>query len=84
MTTCPTCGQYVTVVSDGEGTSHYEPADPDDVGCELSRIESDQLEIHDALEAAGLPGNINAESILERIAELVAQRDRSAGPAARR
>lgn len=77
MTTCPTCGQYVTVVSNGEGTSHYEPADPDDVGCELSRIESDQLEIHDALEAAGMPGSINTESILERIELLVQARGTS-------
>lgn len=75
---CPTCGAPVIVVSSGEGTSHYQPADDNDVGCELSRIESDQLEIHDALEVAGLPGAINAESILERIALLARRSEVSA------
>jgi len=27
MTTCPTCGAPVRVVSGDEGTSHYEPED---------------------------------------------------------
>jgi hypothetical protein len=67
---CPTCGAPVEVVSGGEGTSHYEPADDNDVGAELSRIEADMLDIHDALEDAGLPGAINADSIIERIAAM--------------
>lgn len=29
---CPTCGHEVRVVSDGEGTSHYEPLSDDEVG----------------------------------------------------
>lgn len=42
----------------------------DSVGAECSRLESDQLEIHDALVAAGLEGAINAQSIIERIKQL--------------
>lgn len=70
---CPTCGAPVQVVSADDGTSHYQPADDNDVGCELSRIESDMLEISDALADAGLHGPVNAESILERLAVLVAK-----------
>lgn len=39
----------------------------DSVGAECSRLESDMLEIHDALVDAGLDGTINAQSIIERI-----------------
>jgi hypothetical protein len=48
-----------------------------DVGAECSRLESDQLEIHDALEAAGHPGAINAQSIIERIEALAGERERT-------
>lgn len=74
---CPTCGAPVVVHSGDDGISHYQPADDDDVGCQLSRIECDMLEIHDALEVVGLPGAINAESIIERIEALAGTR----GPA---
>lgn len=45
----------------------------DSVGAECSRLESDHLDIHDALVAAGLEGAINPSSIIERI-ELLAGR----------
>jgi hypothetical protein len=49
---CPTCGMV---------------HDEDSAGAELSRMEDNMLEIHDALTDAGLEGAINAESIAERI-----------------
>lgn len=40
---------------------------------ELSRLEDDLLEIHDALVAGGIDGNINAPSIIERIEQATGQ-----------
>lgn len=54
------------LLSSGEG----EDRDEDSAGAECSRLEDDMLAIHDALEDAGLPGAINADSIIERIREL--------------
>lgn len=70
---CPSCGAPSVTFTDGDGQTRYQPADDDDVGCELSRIETDMMEISDALAAAGFPGAINAESILDRIAALAAR-----------
>lgn len=47
-----------------------EPYDQDSAGAELSRMESDMLEIHDELESMNLHGVINADSIIERIKKL--------------
>lgn len=47
----------------------------DSVGAECSRLESDMLDIHHALETAGLPGAINATNIIERIERLLDLRE---------
>jgi hypothetical protein len=57
----------------------YE-ADEDCAGRECERLESDLLEIHDALEAGGCDGVINADSIIERIEALVKAKPKCSCP----
>ena len=54
--------------------------DDDSVGAECSRLESDVLEMHDALVDAGYDGAINSESIVERVKALTAERSRTHQP----
>lgn len=68
---CPTCATPCLVHGGDEGTYYYTPLDEDSAGAELSRLESDMLDLHDRLVALGYDdGAINAESIGERIDRL--------------
>ncbi len=51
-------------------------AEEDNAGAECSRLEADILDIHDVLVEAGYEGAINAESVRERLEQILSERER--------